>query len=178
MIGGTLDRDLFKPLLNVPSDYHVVAISPIGHAASDGRVRRGDDPYAGKYTPLDEVDVSDKTAWGSRLHDTRWGQYLGKSSVPDYIDALEAVRLAPSAFNDMPCHVVYEHGGDIDRFSFYSQMPGKYYSFVGVGICMYHFEAVLGETSRLNGTWTVIDDVSYISAPLDATYVATWSRVN
>jgi hypothetical protein len=100
-----------------------------------------------------------------------------------YAEALEAVRMAPSATNRQPWRLV--RGGDrwhfyVQRYKWYGKRSPLFLALriadlqrVDLGIAMSHFELVAREQG-LSGSWAVSDP----GLPLpgkDVEYVATWS---
>jgi hypothetical protein len=103
---------------------------------------------------------------------------LTPASAGKYADALEAVRLAPSASNHQPWRIIKENDASI--FHFYRKdTPG--YTVAGdihiqyndMGIAMCHFELTAHETG-LSGGWRVNDPRIDVG---DWVYVVSWVEI-
>jgi len=119
--------------------------------------------------------------WEALFFDARWGAPLAPGTTGGYAEALEMVRLGPSASNKQPWRIVREG----DRWHIYLQRtPG--YAAVGigklvgiadlqradVGIAMCHFELASAELG-LAGQWQIRDPGLEVPGDL-ISYTATW----
>ncbi len=105
---------------------------------------------------------------------------LSIESVPEYRDALEAVRIAPSASNQQPWRIVKENSEN--TFHFYLQRIGNYHkSFdvlkypdlqkTDIGICMSHFDKMV-QSAGLSGQWKILKPE--FQWPENAEYMISW----
>lgn len=115
-LGGTLDRSLFGSLATLAPTERLPAVSPVGHATSrralmDQVVRLG--ARSARRKPFADL-----------FFDGCFERPLTAGSAGLWAEALEAVRLAPSASNLQPWRVVREEGGH--RFHFFRQRSRVY----------------------------------------------------
>ena len=168
-LGGSLNRSTFTDVLDMTEEDILPAIVPLGYAAERRSV----------------TDVVIKTMSGGRNR-KEFGSlfFLGTPDVPldkalcgSYADALEAVRLAPSARNLQPWRVIKEK--DAQVFHFYETgVPEKTAESSAIilqsndlGIAMCHFELTAREAG-LSGSWSTEAPV----LPAEGlSYVASWT---
>jgi hypothetical protein len=107
---------------------------------------------------------------------------LMRESATEYVQALEMVRLAPSASNKQPWRIVQDGGG----WHFYCQRTPGYgkgsltftilrladLQRLDVGIAMCHFDLTLRELG-LTGIWTAADP-GLVPVDEPTLYIATW----
>lgn len=166
-LGGTFRRSAFASKMNLAENELLPAITPVGYDARD-------------------ISVADKIARftaGSKKRKP-WDQlfFQGDGSTPllkedagQYADALEAVRMGPSASNRQPWRIVQEKEGLYHLFlqenKLYNRLLGKIrIQNIDMGIAMCHFEMVAREQG-LKGRW-VVDDRKASGRK----YIASWIR--
>ena len=170
-LGGTFTRGSFTSRFGgVDRDETIPAVVATGYAADDGaeRIRRrehGD----GRCSP-DDLFFSDE-----------WAEPLG-ARANGYGQALEAVRMAPSATNRQPWRIV-RRGRDWHFFLARTKGYGKGSPWfkllriadlqrVDLGIAMCHFELAAREAGHA-GAWHIEDPG--VALPTDTIeYTATW----
>jgi nitroreductase len=93
---------------------------------------------------------------------------LTKAAAGAYAEALECVRLAPSAANYQPWHIV--KAPDADTFHFFMKQKGKTTrGELHAGIAMCHFGLAAQELG-LRGAWKVVDGMQNAGAD----YFVSW----
>lgn len=150
-LGGTFTRSRFAEHLGV-GDEVMPAVVSVGYAAEskgffDRIVRKN-------------VEGDRRLPWSELFFDAEPGKPLSKDAAGDHEDALEMVRLAPSASNHQPWRVV-RNGA---RWDFYMKRTSGYrernrmlfgvddLQRVDMGIAMCHFELSCRELG-LSGAW-------------------------
>ena len=171
-VGGVFTRSSFARRIGAKGKETIPAVVPTGYAADEG----------GAGDPIRRLAGSNqRLPWEALFFDGRWGAPLPHEEAGTYAEALEMVRLGPSASNKQPWRVVREG----NRWHFYLQRTPKYIAtglgkLVGVadiqridmGIGMCHFELTAAEMG-LAGQWQV-DDPG-LEAPDELTaYTASW----
>lgn len=135
-IGGTMDRAAFEKAAGLKEDEVMPCITPLGVPARmsmrESLMRKG--VKADQRLPLDEI-FSDRE------------DIVLQDAV--YRDALEAVRLAPSAVNKQPWRIIH----DRDGFHFFLKRSlqageGSDMQKVDMGIALCHFLLSLKEAGR------------------------------
>ncbi len=171
-LGGTFTRSSFAGLMNLQGDELIPAISPLGLAAArpriiDTLVRQ----TAGSATRL---------GWDALFSDAAFGVPLTPASAGPFAEALELVRLGPSASNKQPWRVLK----DGTAWHFYLQRTPGYREgwltrLLGVadlqradlGIALCHFE--LGaRAAGLPGGWALLPQPPALNAA--AEYKLSW----
>jgi nitroreductase len=172
-LGGSLRRIAFSEALFAGENDFIPAITPLGYASD-------------KRALMDKVVRS--MSRGTSRKDFESLFFMGSSSSPlvsmisltpasagKYADALEAVRLAPSASNQQPWRIIKETAANVFHF-YLKETPG--YTVAGdiriqnndIGIAMCHFGLTTHEAG-LSGGWRVKDPG--IDA-VDWVYVVSW----
>ena len=160
-IAGTMDRPAFEKAMGLKADEVMPCVSPLGYPAKkmslrETMMRKG-------------VHADSRMEFSELFFDRSFDRPLSENSP--YRDALEMVRLAPSAVNRQPWRVVM----DGKQAHFYEKKSRGYVDASGwdlqkvdMGIALYHFAYGLDENVRL----TIADPG--LSAPEGVAYVATW----
>ena len=174
-LGGSFTRSSFADRVEAREHELVPAVFSVGHP---GRKRGA----------LDRV-----VRWGAGSHRRRpWSQLFfdGSLSTPlseeqagPSAEALEMLRLAPSASNRQPWRVVKQRGEQTFHFLL-ERNPGYNRNLrmlkladlprVDLGIAMCHFELTAREAG-LDGAWQVDPEALSPDLPPGTEYVATWA---
>ncbi len=168
-MGGTFKRAEFAKTENLSDAEFIPAISPIGYAAdktrpADRLVRR----LAGSEHRKD---------WKELFFKEGFHNSLNLSEANDYANALEMLRLAPSASNKQPWRIVQQD----DFFHFfvcrkkgYGKLLGYDIQRLDIGIAMYHFQAVAAKDD-LKGKW--LYNSPRLELPDSQTkYIISWQK--
>lgn len=137
-IGGTMKRELFEKACEKKDDERMPCISPLGTPAKmsfrETMMRKGV-----------KADTRMKNEQLFFHQDMNHALFAEDEAVKD---ALEAVRLAPSAVNKQPWRIIFKDG----LYHFYEFKSGGYESEavgdmqkIDIGIALCHFELVLKE---------------------------------
>jgi nitroreductase len=168
-LGGTLNRAGFARKIGLLADEFMPAISPVG-------------------TPADKRSLTDRAfrfmaksdnrkPWQELFFDIRPGNPLVKENAGACGQALESVRIGPSASNRQPWRVIRDEGGKafhffLRRTAGYDKMTGEIrLQEVDMGIALCHFELAAAELG-IAGSW------QQANPGLDAgtwEYVVSWT---
>ncbi len=139
-IAGTMNREAFERAMNVGEGEVMPCVSPLGYPAAkmslrETMMRKG-------------IKADSRFDFGELFFDSDFGTPLTEEKAGELKDALEAVRLAPSAVNKQPWRVVI----DGNKAHFYEKRSKGYVSANGwdlqkidMGIALCHFELVAAE---------------------------------
>ncbi|MBQ3797382.1 MAG: nitroreductase [Butyrivibrio sp.] len=166
-IGGTMPRDKFENAAGLSTNQIMPCISPVGKAANKMSV---------KETLMRKgVKADSRFKFVEMFFDGDFDTPLTVSGAMDkgIYNALECVRLAPSAVNKQPWRVVVT-----DRMAHFYEKHDKGYitpdydlQKIDLGIAMYHFEKDLA----LDGRKAALEiENPGISTPSDVDYVASY----
>ena len=169
-LGGTFTRSTFTARFGgVARGETIPAVVSIGYPADDGRERIREREEGARRLPPEEL-----------FFDSSFGAPLERARMDGFVDALEAVRMAPSATNKQPWRLV-RSGGD---WHFYLSRSRGYggaafrlvriadLQRVDLGIAMCHFE-VAARAAGLSGGW-VVEDPGLPTPARSVEYTATW----
>jgi hypothetical protein len=171
-LGGTFTRSTFTSRFGgVDRDETIPAVVSAGYPGDDGTGRIHERQQGTRRFPPDEL-----------FFDGEWADPLGREREDGYGEALEAVRMAPSATNKQPWRMV-RCGDDWHFYLVRTKGYGKGSPWfrllriadlqrVDLGIAMCHFELVARESGR-DGRWVVEDPGLALPAP-GIEYTATW----
>lgn len=179
-LGGTYKKTGFAAAIGLGDDELLPAITPVGYPADKRRIiermmRFG--AKAGNRKPWEELFFFPGGDAGDE-----------QTKAGNYREALEALRLAPSASNKQPWRTVKDPDETAGpRYHFYLEPSGGYGKIgegvslqdIDMGIAMCHFEAAAEETG-LPGKWiteepaaeAIADDLEAL--PQNARYIVTW----
>jgi hypothetical protein len=166
-MGGTFKRSEYAKALELKEGELLPIVTPIGYPAkSEGLVGTVMRRLAGS---------RNRKPWEELFFNSRFDNKLSKSEAGIYAEALEMVRLAPSASNKQPWRIVCDN----DKLHFYLQHTKGYSSALGfdmqridIGIAMCHLDFTLKEAG-IEGNWEKskpeIKDMNELSE-----YVVSW----
>ena len=162
-MGGTFNKQGFLELLNPVDGEIMPAITPVGYV----KKRRGTFGKAVRYF----AGARNRKPW-SNIFFKQGFTPLKKEDAGVFVDALELVRLAPSASNGQPWRVVLDGGSA--HFYFKARKGYESMNRLDMGIAFCHFDLSLKEAG-ITGEWEVTDP-NVVSSGLK--YVATCACVN
>lgn len=162
-LGGTFKKSEFAKAISVGDNEIMPAISPVGvekRSFKNALIRTAINAH--KRKPFEDLFFKNNAQT----------PYERNNSI--YSEALEMVRLSPSADNFQPWRVIVEE----KQYHFYIKRNKMLSNFkevdlqkVDLGIAMSHFELFLNE-NKVFGQWTKDKTNQLISENLE--YVATW----
>nr|MDO8088266.1 nitroreductase family protein [Candidatus Sigynarchaeum springense] len=157
-LAGTLNREGFRKAAHVSATESMPAITPVGYPA-DRRWLEGVFRWA--------IKANNRLPWERLFFDGRIGTPLANEKAGPLGEALEAVRLAPSAKNHQPWRVVVANGGDACHF----YASGGMHLDRGIATC--HFDLVV-KAQHISGSWKVEDPG--LARPDGIEYVISWFK--
>jgi hypothetical protein len=167
-LGGTLNRAGFARKIGLTPDALMPAISPVGYPAD----KRSLTDRAFRFV----VKSDRRKPWDELFFDEKPGNPLSKRQVGAIGEALELVRIGPSASNRQPWRVVREGASFhffLQRTPGYDRMTGEIrLQEVDMGIALCHFDLAAME-SGIRGSWQGAKP-GFDPGPLE--YVVTWTE--
>ena len=166
-IAGTMKRDAFEKAMALSDGEVMPCVSPLGHPAKkmslrESMMRKG-------------IKADDRFAFGEVFFDGAFDKPLTREAAGALVDALEAVRLAPSAVNKQPWRVVLSG----DKAHFYEKRSRGYddgawdIQKIDMGIALCHFELAANELG-IKTAFEISDPG--IVLPADTAYIASFRR--
>jgi len=172
-IGASFRKSRFAKAVNLKDNEVIPAITPVGKPVKDPTLRE---------SAIRFLAASKKRKEWQELF------FIKDSKTPitvkeagSYADALEAVRLGPSASNKQPWRIVKDSSEN--RFDFFLK-PSKQYrdpnnpfqlQHIDMGIAMCHFELVAAERG-IKGKWQIVENMENIFP--EALYIVSWTQTN
>ena len=168
-IGGTMKREIFERAMELSPDEMMPCVTPLGYPAKRRSVK--------EVMMRKGVRADDRKPAEALFFSGDFSHPLCKPASAAIADALEMVRLAPSAVNKQPWRVVVRDG----TYHFYEKRDKGYVSDavgdlqeVDVGIALCHFMTGL-ESAGLKGDVVVSEpDISHETEML---YIASVANV-
>jgi nitroreductase len=166
-LGGTFAISTFGHAAGMRRNELLPTITPIGYAAPrrslTERVMRG---FAGS---------DHRQPWSALFFNGSAANPLSPEEAGLYREALENVRLAPSASNKQPWRIIYEKNRNtflfyLSRAFGYRHMRDVSLQEIDIGIAICHFELTVKELG-LAGSWRQDDFAPQIKS---LEYVASW----
>ena len=146
-LGGTFIAATFAKGIELKLNEKIVMLSPVGIPAKKKHL-------ISKITSK-SANSSTRRPWRELFFDNEITTFLSEEAAGKYADALEMVRLAPSAVNSQPWRVIRSKSG----FRFYASSTnyfaprrGEFLRYNDMGIAMAHFELACQELG-LDGKW-------------------------
>ena len=165
-IAGTMDRPAFEQAMELAEDEFMPAVSPLGYPAKkralrDAAMRRA-------------IRADSRLPFESLFFKGGFDTPMAPEAAGDFREALELVRLAPSAVNKQPWRIVEQNGA----FHFYlkrslPQTPKGDVQKLDIGIALAHFVLAL-EQQGIAGSISVSDPG--IPHDDETEYILTWQK--
>jgi hypothetical protein len=170
-LGGTFQSSNFAQAVDLQKDELLPTITPIGYPA-------GEKSFTERI--MRRVAGSDnRKPWSDIFFTGNFSTPLTPKQVGIYAEAMENVRLAPSASNKQPWRILYDAQQNIFHFfiarSFSYKLIGTVsLQDIDLGIAMSHFALTLQELG-IKGKWRV-DSTAPKEKSLD--YIVSWQSEN
>ena len=174
-LGGTFNKKGFSDKITLKEDEIIPGVSPVGIISKKRNL---------KSSIIRRLAGSkNRKPWSKLFFSGSFLDPLGESRSGTYKEALEMVRIAPSASNMQPWRIIKEKGKNvfhffIDRSKFY-QRRSVYLNlqYIDIGISLCHFDLAALEPG-LKGEWEARDDIQEnkeygISSNIE--YIITWN---
>ncbi len=167
-LGGSFNRGDFARAMRPAENEFIPIVSPVGYKKDSLR-------------PMDAlvrtVAGSDRRLpWSELFFRESFGNGLSEAEAGEYAEALEMVRLAPSASNKQPWRIVKDRAG----LHFYEKHAAGYAAMgfdmqrIDLGIAMCHFQLTAAERG-LAGGWVQAPDAPEIGGlPGHTEYIISW----
>jgi nitroreductase len=166
-LGGTFQSGSFARAVNLQKDELLPTVTPIGYPA-------GEKSFTEKIMRR-VAGADNRKPWSNIFFAGNFSTPLTQEQAGIYAEALENVRLAPSASNKQPWRVLYDRKRNILHFLIARSLSYKLMGIVSLqdvdlGIAMCHFALTLQEQG-IKGKWLVD-----FTAPKEKTldYIASW----
>lgn len=167
-MGGTFNRGSFADMAQLEDGEIIPAVSPVGMAAD----RRS---FVDSLFALTAGSRS-RRPFSALFFQDSFEKPLSAGEGGAFAEALEMVRLAPSATNRQPWRIVMKEGAlhfYLTRNIGYSYLFGKVdLQRIDMGIAMFHFERTLLEQG-MGGSWKMADP-GIEDVPFMTEYVVSW----
>ena len=171
-LAGTFRRKNFADKIGMAAEELLPAVTPFGYIKDNRSIIDRSLQYMAKSRarkPFSEIFFHGDL-----------NSPLDESEAGEYRDALEAVRVGPSASNKQPWVIIKERGGNIFHF-FLRRTPGYVVKLgkikiqnLDLGVAMCHFELVTAENGQ-NGEWIFNAPAPDIETG-EMEYIATWRK--
>ena len=163
-IGGTFDKGAFAEAMQPEADEIFTIICPVGYGT--GRKR-----FFEKVMRAN-MKADSRLSWDKLFFKNNFTTPLQASDCPDYEEALELVRQAPSAVNKQPWRVVFD-GKAFHFFENHSMAAAENFDIqrVDMGIAFNHFELAVQE-KNLAGRFVKL--APEIKVPENTEYITSW----
>ncbi|MDF2592637.1 MAG: nitroreductase [Clostridia bacterium] len=167
-MGGTFKRSQFAELVKLREGEIIPIVTPIGYPAEkrafvESMMRR----LAGS---------DNRKPWSELFFDDSFDKPLKKEAAGQYAEALEMVRLAPSASNKQPWRIL-KQGNEYHIFlqetKGYANALGFNMQKIDIGIAMCHFEMSAKEIG-IEGTYAVKSQKAKELATEGFEYITSW----
>ena len=150
-LGGTLQRGKFAQAIGLREGELLPSISPVGYPAQQKSMTEKMMRWG--------VGAGNRKPWSDLFFAGNFSQPLTQAQAGKYAEALENLRLAPSASNKQPWRISWD--AKINSFHFYLCRAFGYNSMfpvslqnIDMGIAMCHF-ALTAQEKYLNGKWQI-----------------------
>lgn len=170
-LGGTFQSGAFAHAASLKPGELMPAVTPLGYPADEKSLT---EKIMRRFAGSDQ-----RKPWETLFFIDDFYKPLTKTTVEKYLDALENLRLAPSASNKQPWRVLYNSKDNIFHFFLkrsrqYKMLGISHLQDIDLGIAMSHFEITARELT-LQGKWKVMPD-----APKEKNleYIVSWLSEN
>jgi hypothetical protein len=168
-MGGTFKRGGFSKAIELKENEIMPAVTPIGYGSGNKSFLESFMRFA--------AGSKNRKQWEELFHAKDFNTGLSRENAGKYAEALEMVRLGPSASNKQPWRILREN----NSYHFYLQHAKGYSSAMGfdmqkldIGIAMCHFEMTAREM-EIEGMWKVINP-GVKNIPEGMEYIISWGE--
>ncbi len=166
-LGGTMNRDAFEKAMELDDDEIMPCASPLGYPAKKMSIRES--------MMRKGVKADERFSFEELFFDGSFDKPLSKEKAGKWRDALEMVRLAPSAVNKQPWRVVVTENAVhfyLKRSKGFNYNEKLDMQMIDIGIALCHFDLTAKE-NNLN----VIFEKNDPKLESDAEYIASFRLV-
>jgi hypothetical protein len=170
-LGGTFQSSNFAKSVDLQKDELLPTVTPIGYPA-------GEKSFTEKMMRR-IAGADNRKPWSDIFFAGNFSTPLTQTQAGIYAEALENVRLAPSASNKQPWRILYAAQQNVFHFfiarAFSYKLAGKVsLQDIDLGIAMSHFALTIQEQG-IKGKW-LVDSTALKKKSLD--YIVSWQREN
>jgi nitroreductase len=172
-LGGSFTKSRFAALMDLQAGETIPAVTSLGYPSDQrGWIDRVARVYAG---------ADRRVPWEDLFFTNQWEQVLTSDQAKEYLEPLQAVRLAPSASNKQPWRLLQDN----NKWHFYLERTHNYpppvfgpllgiadLQRVDLGIAMAHFSLSVSEAG-LHGEW-IEADPGFTRDGTKSEYIITW----
>ncbi len=170
-LGGTFQAGAFARAAGLQKGELIPTVTPLGYPASQKSLT---EKIMRRFAGSDQ-----RKPWQDIFFIDDFSRPLNETAVGKYREALENMRLAPSASNKQPWRILYDTKQLM--FHFYLERSRQYKMMgiarlqdIDLGIAMSHFEITARE-AELNGNWLIKKDMPQENA---REYMVSWQEAN
>ncbi|KJF26998.1 nitroreductase [Clostridium aceticum] len=170
-LGGTFKRSEFAKLVRLKENEKMPIVTPVGYPRDKKSVVESLMRFA--------VGANKRKPWNQLFFNENFSKPLEKKDTKKYSEALEAVRLAPSASNKQPWRIL--KSGSSYHFYLkgdkgYGEKLGFNIQRIDMGIAMCHFEMTLQEEG-IKGSWRIEAPQVDHAGIENLSYVVSWIEI-
>jgi nitroreductase len=170
-LGGTFQSGAFAQAAGLQKGEIMPTVTPLGYPANEKSLI---EKIMRRFAGSDQ-----RKPWSDIFFIDDFSYPLPENTIGRYRDALENLRLAPSASNKQPWRVLYESRDNIfhffvERSRQYKMLGISHLQDIDLGIAMSHFEITARELT-LPGRWKVMP---YAPKDKSLDYMASWLNEN
>jgi nitroreductase len=167
-LGGTYRKKDFAKLVKLEENEILPIVTPIGQPGDKKSVVESMMRFA--------AGSNNRQPWKELFFNESFNSPFEEKFLKEYVEALEAVRLAPSASNKQPWRILKK--GKVYHFYLkekkgYGKALGFNIQRIDMGIAMCHFEMVLQEAGK-QGRWVVEDPQVDPAGIENLEYTVSW----
>ncbi len=168
-LASTFNREAFIKAMQLQGNEVMPVIISLGYP------QKGIDMIGGIFRTL--ANSRTRKAWKELFYQNDFFSTLNNENTDPFADALEMVRMSPSAVNHQPWRIVRQ----ADQFHFYifrkilpenKRKVGFNNAYIDCGISMAHF-ALTNEANGIKGDW-FLQEPEIAGKTDEHTYVASW----
>lgn len=166
-LGGTFNRGQFSEKTNLKDEESFICATPIGYSSEKKSIKEK------AMRKMAKADM--RKDFGEIFFDSDLNP-LKKDSLLVYGEALEMVRIGPSASNKQPWRMVKEEDNYhlyLERTPDYAKQLDYDIQLLDMGIAQYHFEVTLNEKNK-EGKWSKLDTHPQYE---NFEYISTWKYI-
>lgn len=170
-LGGTFKKSEIMKLVTLKEKEILPIVTPIGYPADKKSITESFMRFA--------AASDSRKPWKELFFEETFAKPIEEREGGRYTEALEAVRLAPSASNKQPWRILKV--GEAYHFFLeatkgYGEKLGFNIQRIDMGIAMCHFEMVLQELG-IKGCWNIQKPIIPPSEKDNLTYIVSWKEI-
>ena len=170
-LGGTFNKSAFSEAMKITDKEVIPAVSPVGYTKESHGLIGGIFRFA--------VKAYKRNPWFEMFFDGEFGKPLTEELCdPVFRQALEWIRVGPSAQNKQPWRIVVQN----NKVHFFLRAPSvengqpriMNFQRLDIGIAMSHFELNMKQ-NNVQGSWSIMNEIGF-RYPSNMKYVVSWIK--